>query len=341
MPRYCFEDFIPGTTEAYGDKTVDKDEMIAFARVFDPQPMHIDEVAAREGFTGTLIASGWHTAAMHMRMICDAFLLDSSSMGSPGVDELKWLRPVCPGDRLSARRTVLAARVSASRPDRGIVTFRFEVVNQRGETVLEQKNSVLFGLRHPGRTAPAPETGGASHPPAHAVPTEGIADIAEARSGLAYFDEIAIGTVLDLGSLDFSQTDIVAYARQFDPQYFHVDPAAARHSPFGRLIASGWHTAAGWMRTMAGDRMRRVSAAAAAGEPAARLGPSPGFNTLRWLRPVAASDTISYRSKLVHKRASASRPGWGLVFHHNTGTNQAGELVFSFNGAVFWERRQP
>lgn len=341
MPRFCFEDFVPGSVEAYGDRRVDKDEMIAFARVFDPQPMHIDEAAAREGFTGTLIASGWHTAAMHMRMLCDAFVLDSSSMGSPGVDELKWLRPVRPGDRLSARRTVLGARVSASRPDRGIVTFRFEVLNQHGEAVMEQLNSVLLGLRHPGRSQPASSGEPAAKPSPHAVPVEAIPDVDAPDNGLAFFEDIAIGAVHELGSLAFPENEIIAYARQFDPQYFHVDPIAARQSPFGRLIASGWHTAAGWMQTMAADRIRRIAASEAAGKPAARLGPSPGFNTLRWLRPVAAGDVITYRSKLVHKRESASRPGWGLIFHHNTGTNQAGETVFSFNGAVFLERRQP
>ncbi|HRK24646.1 MAG TPA: MaoC/PaaZ C-terminal domain-containing protein, partial [Beijerinckiaceae bacterium] len=256
MPRFCFEDFVPGTVIGYGDKRVDKDEMIAFARIFDPQPFHIDEEAARSSFSGTLIASGWHTAAMHMRMMCDAFMLDSSSMGSPGVQELKWLRPVQPGDRLSARRTVLGARASTSKPDRGLVAFAFHVLNQEGHAVLEQKNTILFGLREPGRVPahagglPAPDL--MPHPGAAAGPQQ-----VDARPGLPFFEDIVVGSVLELGALTFTEADIIAYASDFDPQYFHVDPVAAQKSPFGRLIASGWHTAAGWMRSMAGDRARR------------------------------------------------------------------------------------
>lgn len=336
MPRYWFEDFVPGTTAGYGTKRLDKDELVAFAREYDPQPFHLDEEAAKASFVGTLIASGWNTAALHQRLACDAFITDSSCLSSPGIDELKWLKPVRPGDTLTGTREVLSARVSATKPDRGIVSIAFRLVNQQGEAVMELKNSILFALRHPGKAAP----------PAAAVPASAPAQEAPPRpaapmQGIAYFDEIEPGTILELGSRTFSEDDIIAFARAYDPQGFHIDPAAAANGPFGRIIASGWHTAAGWMGCMARDRAARAEHARAEGLPAARLGPSPGFNTLRWLKPVFPGDTISYRSALMHKRPSASRPGWGLVFHHNTGVNQRGETVFSFNGAVFWERRQP
>jgi acyl dehydratase len=133
----------------------------------------------------------------------------------------------------------------------------------------------------------------------------------------------------------------VSFARRYDPQPFHVDEAAARQSHFGGLCTSGWHTGATWMRLMVHHRATLAKASAAAGQPFARLGSSPGFTDLRWPRPVYAGDTVSFSSTLVDKRPSASRPGWGLAFSRNLGTNQHGEEVLSFVGCVFVERRQP
>ena len=115
-----------------------------------------------------------------------------------------------------------------------------------------------------------------------------------------------------------------------------MDEAAAAASSFGRLAASGWHTAAVWMATMVSHRRRQF--AVASGRPA-RLGPSPGFKNLRWTKPVFAGDRITYFSEVTAKRESASRPQWGLYFHRNTGLNQKGEEVFSFEGCVFVERK--
>ncbi len=130
-----FEDFKVGETVEMGRRLVDKDEVVAFAKDFDPQPFHVDEEAARKSFFGGLIASGWHTVAMVMRMMCDSYLLDSASLGSPGVDNVKWLKPVRPGDTIRAMRTVLEARASKSKPEVGIVKSRWEVYNQNDELV--------------------------------------------------------------------------------------------------------------------------------------------------------------------------------------------------------------
>jgi acyl dehydratase len=154
MPRVCFEDFVPGSVATYGAYPVTREEVIAYASEWDPQPMHLDEEAARETILGGLAASGWHTCAMLMRMIFDAFLHDSSGMGAGGIDEVKWLRPVRVGDTLSVRQTVLDSRVSRSKPDRGFVRFRFEVMNQDGKVVLQQTNSIMFGLRAPAEVSP-------------------------------------------------------------------------------------------------------------------------------------------------------------------------------------------
>ena len=133
--RY-FEDYRPGITCTYGDTLVTEDAVIAFASEFDPQSFHVDAAAAAEGPFHGLIASGWHTSAIMMRILVENFLNDAASLASPGVDELRWLKPVRPGDRLSVRFTVLEARASQSKPDRGLVRTGIEVLNQKDDTVM-------------------------------------------------------------------------------------------------------------------------------------------------------------------------------------------------------------
>ncbi|MGD0562057.1 MAG: MaoC family dehydratase [Roseiarcus sp.] len=154
MDRLYFEDFAPGEIVEYGDTPVTAEAIVEFAREFDPQPFHLDAEAARESVVGGLIASGWHTAAMLMRMNCDGFLNRSASQGGPGVEELVWLKPVRPGDRLRARRTTLSARASRSRPNVGLVEFLFEVLNQNAEIVMTQKNVAFILRRAAGEAAP-------------------------------------------------------------------------------------------------------------------------------------------------------------------------------------------
>jgi acyl dehydratase len=145
--RLYFEDFPPGDVRESGARTVTREEMLAFAREFDPQPFHIDEAAARQTIYGGLIASGWHTIAIYMRLMWDSYLKDTVSLGSPGVDEVRWLIPVRPGDTLRARFTVVDALPSRSKPDRGIVRSLSEVFNQRGEIVMTLRGLGMFGRR--------------------------------------------------------------------------------------------------------------------------------------------------------------------------------------------------
>jgi len=144
--RY-FEDYIPGAVFEYGEIRVDEAEIIEFARRFDPQEMHIDPEAAARGRFGGLIASGWHTAAMMMRLVAENFLPKKASLGSPGIDELRWLRPVRPGDVLRLRVTVLEATRSRSRPDRGVVRTFMKVLNQDGEVVMSLKPMNIIASR--------------------------------------------------------------------------------------------------------------------------------------------------------------------------------------------------
>jgi acyl dehydratase len=130
------EDYVPGEVHESGSIDVEEAEVLAFGRRFDPQVFHTDPAAARDTEYGGLIASGWHTAALMMRLYTDHYLSRVATLVSPGVDELRWLLPVRPGDALSLRVTVVEARPSRSKPDRGVVRSRIEVLNQRRETVM-------------------------------------------------------------------------------------------------------------------------------------------------------------------------------------------------------------
>lgn len=153
QPRY-FEDFalLVGQTIPLGSHAFTVESIIAFAQAYDPQPMHTDPERARESIYGGLIASGWHTAATYMRLLVDHLLDETASLGSPGLDHLRWRKPVRPGDTLQARFTVLEATPSRSRPDRGIVRSRGEMVNQHGEVVMDVEAANFFGRRPPTGT---------------------------------------------------------------------------------------------------------------------------------------------------------------------------------------------
>jgi len=146
--RY-FEDYQPGAVYEYGYAGVTEAEIISFAERYDPQRIHIDRAFAASGPFGGLIASGWHTASIAMRMIVDHFLSEVASLASPGIDELRWAAPVRPGDSLRLRTAIVEARRSRSKPDRGLVRTRAEVLNQRDEVPLSLLAMNLIRLRNP------------------------------------------------------------------------------------------------------------------------------------------------------------------------------------------------
>ena len=145
--KWYFDDFAVGQVLQAGSRTVSEAEIIAFAKQFDPQPFHVDHDAAAASIFGGVIASGWHTCSMMMRLVVDAFLSQSASMGSPGVEEIRWLKPVRAGDTISLKLTVLELRPSRSKQDRGVVLLLWEASNQHGEPVATIKGLGMFGRR--------------------------------------------------------------------------------------------------------------------------------------------------------------------------------------------------
>jgi acyl dehydratase len=150
MPFRYFEDFVEGDAVELGAVSFTADEIIDFGRKYDPQPMHTDVEAARASIYGGLIASGWQTATSYMRLLVDNIMANSASMGSPGIDQLRWLKPVRPGDVLRGRFVVLETRPSNSRPDWGIVRSQGEVLNQNDEIVMRVEAVNFFGRRPSG-----------------------------------------------------------------------------------------------------------------------------------------------------------------------------------------------
>ena len=158
--KHYWEDMPVGSVRDLGSITPTAEEIVAFATQFDPQPFHLDEEAAKQSVFGGLCASGWHTCSMAMRLMVTNFLLESSSQGSPGLEHIKWFKPVFPGDTLRLTSTVIESRPMSKRPDIGLVRSKWDMTNQHGEPVLHMEGWGMFRRRHPG----APETPGSAAP---------------------------------------------------------------------------------------------------------------------------------------------------------------------------------
>ncbi len=331
------EDLVAGEVLRYGALPVTRADIIAFATAYDPQRIHLDDEVAKSSIVGGLCASGFHTCSVMMRLLCDGFLLRSSSLGSPGLDEVKWLIPLRPNDTLAVQIHTLETRDLQSRPDVGISKMRFELVNQHGEIILSALTNQMMRRRHPGPAIPGdrqPKPAGARLPTLWDEPT-----VTEVLTLGNYFEDIRVGEVRDLGSHTFERDEIIAFAKAFDPQLFHLSEEAGKASLFGGLSASGWHTASIFIRQVVRSRHVHEAALSAVGKPIAVWGPSPGFRNLAWLKPVLMGDRIEYRNKVIETRALKTRPDRGFVVTLAEGRNQHGIVVFRYTGQMFVERR--
>jgi acyl dehydratase len=324
--RY-FEDIEPGETFLSGPLVLTRESIRSFAMLYDPQPFHLDEAAARASVLGGLAASGWQTTAVGMRLYYDGFVRHIASMGAPGIDEGRWVKPVRPDDPLMLRIAITDKRASASRPDRGFISVMLDLRDGSDETVMTLRFAMIVQRRHATQAVRPPPSMGLGAAPA------GLPDPDPMLTG--FLEEIEIGHATILGSQLFTPEAIVTFASAYDPQYFHLDAERAKDSHFGGLVASGWQTAAMWMKSYIAARDRSGELRQSRGLPVAVGGPSPGFSALKWPRPVHAGETITFGMSLTSKRA-LPRPGWGLVQTHNTGHAADGSLVFSFDGRLLW-----
>lgn len=336
------EDVEIGRTVSFGRKEVSKEEIIRFARSFDPQLIHLDEEAAKKSIVGGLCASGFHSCAIMMRMLADDVLNQSTSLGSPGIDDVRWIRPVRPGDVLSARFVCTEKRVLSSRPTVGLSKITFEMINQNGETAMTWASNQLLKVRDP---KPAEPKADASKAQSSAPPKlESFWDIPkgpEPSRTSNFFEDRVLGETYELGSHTFTRDEIIAFAKEFDPQPFHLDEAAGKASLFGGLSASGWHTTAIWIRHFVAYRQKLEAELRDKGIRSAVYGPSPGFKNVRWLKPVYPGDTLSFRARTAALVDWKSRLDRGLIQTDTQGRNQNGDIVFSIRGQILAERREP
>ena len=334
--RIHLEDLEVGQVIPFGRISVTKEDIISFARAYDPQLMHLDEEVAKNSIVGGLCASGFHTCAIFMRMYADGLLLDKwTSLGSPGVDEVKWLKPLFPDQALTARVVCTEKRALGSRPEVGLAKLTFEMLNQAGDVIMIWYSNQLLKVRHPG---PKTAGQGESRPP-----LENIFDAEGPPPDPTrnFYEDRQVGEIYDLGSHTFTKDEIITFARQFDPQLFHIDEEAGRNSFLGGLCASGWHTAAIWIRQFVAYRQRIERQIRESGNVVAQYGPSPGFRNLRWLKPVYPGDTLTFRGRTAAKIDLKSRPDRGLLQTDSQARNQNGEIVFNIRGQILAERREP
>jgi acyl dehydratase len=331
-----FEDIVLDQPMTFGAVRVSRDDIMTFARAYDPQPIHLDEAAAKASIVGGLCASGFHTCCLMMRMLCDHFLNTTASLGAPGLDEVKWLQPLRPDDVISVRIIADTKRVMTSRPAVGLVHVNYAVLNQNGDSIMTSSCTQLIRVRQP-----APES---TDRPARAPKAEVLDLWAEAPelspvSSGQYFEERVLGETRVLGQHTFDTNEVIAFAKLYDPQPFHLDVAAGHASLFGGLSASGWHTACHFIRLVVADRQRQEQALRDQGRPVPAYGPSPGFKNLRWIKPVMVGDTIEYRQRTTGKVELKSRPDRGILQMVSQARNQHGQLVFDYHGAIFVERK--
>lgn len=326
--KRSFEDLKVGERFDAGTYPMTEAEIFEFARTFDPQPFHLDRAAARASPLGDLCASGWHTAAAQMRVMWDGWVQSVDGLGSPGIPSLNWSSPMMVDRTLHVVGEITELRPSRSRPDIGLAQLQLTADDGCGNDVCRSVWWVMIGRRSPGPETPVskPGTKRATDP----VPDRAAAQPIDER--MVFLDTCPVGETAYLGSDSVSEADIIEFAHRYDPQFFHVDVAAATASHFGGLIASGWHTCGLWMRLNVTARDGIVNGLPEASRAAAveSAGVGIGFEDLSWARPMRPGVELHSFMTPVSKRESKSRPGWGLVRFRAELVDAAGELVLRF-----------
>jgi acyl dehydratase len=316
----------------FGPRRIEKDDLLAFAAVFDPQPVHLDEHAARATPLHGLAASGWHTCALIARALEEALAGEDGYLGMTGVDELRWLRPVRPDDELCGEVKWGAFTQCLCQPALQRRPAWVEARNELGEIVLRWSCHMLFGRS-------AQKQKGVVHTVAPSC------EMRRARSARAaprlgdhfikYFEDVVRGDAIVLGSHLFDCSDVATFEGILTGARTRVDRRIARR----KMQVSGWHVGAAWMRLIVEYYERRAKELAAAGGPVPILGPATGLRWVRWPAPVSIGDRITFTGWVEHKVNAASHGRWGLLVAGGEGRNERGEVVVSFYPQFLLERR--
>ncbi len=301
-----FEDFAAGAEFGLGSYRLSAEEIAAFAAEFVPE-------AQAGTISAATSASPWQLCAILMRVNYDSWMNGVAARGAPGVDDLRWGAAVRAGDTLVGRATILETRRSRSRPSIGFVRFRFDLFNGAGALALSQTNSVMIA-RRAGRDEETTLTRPAKPELRDADPDPPLAGDWASREG-------SFGRRFSLGTTRFEPAAMVAFARRYDPQPFHVDEEAARAGPFGALAASGWHTASAWARAF-------TEACLGASSAPTLL----AVSDLKWLRPVHAGDTVAWSVTPLER--GMGQDGEETLILRGAGTNQDGATAYEFRATT-------
>lgn len=314
--RRHFEDFERGAQFALGTFSLTRDEIVAFARAYDPQAFHLDDAAAQQTLFRGLAASGWHVCASIMRQLNDRLLAGTCYKGLLAIEEIKWLLPARPYEAFSVVATCTNARCDVASDDFGIATLCCEAFNSDKKRVAWWQAQLAVG--HRGRRAIC----------AAASASPSAASTATRRPlphGLQFFEDVEIGHELFLGRTAISTEDIIGFRDAFDPCRTH-----GLDSVSGRATASYWHIASLWTRSLVEYYACEAGWLRARQQDVPELGPSPGVRRFVMHRPVCGEDVLSFTTWAERKLNLPARYGWGLLVGGAEIRNQREELVASF-----------
>ncbi|MEM9724436.1 MAG: MaoC/PaaZ C-terminal domain-containing protein [Pseudomonadota bacterium] len=335
--RY-FEDLEVGEQLDLGQVALTEADIIAFAKQYDPQPMHLDPEAGRATVLKGLAASGWHTCAAATPGYVRGFSETVRALGGAGVDYCRWIKPCYPAERagpIHISMEIEALKRSQSRPELGFVGVRVDVrqrdpdagADAEPRLICAQAFRPMVETRGPASAAPRPAQETRADPRALAG---GVSEAVSPAEGFAFANagEVTLGQRTALGESAFTAEEIIAFAQAFDPHWFHLSEEAGRRSFFKGLAASGWEVMCRGMRKIVEARIEAIGALPADRAMAAMegMGPSPGFRNLRWLRPTYAGDTLRYFMTPFEFLRREGR-SWVVLRMRIEAVNQRGEPV--------------
>lgn len=330
MRQRYWEDIEDGETLPLGTATMSREEIVAFASEFDPQPFHLDDEAARGTLLGGQAASGWHTCVVVMGLVDKAMIERALSLQTPGAEEIRWRKPVRPGDALSGRVVLSSKSTCACSSSAGACRAFVEVFNQCAEPVLSWRMDCILPRRSTGAKGRRPCPMRSERP---ARVRRRLADHA-----IKFFDDVAAGDEIALGCYAFTADRVGTFRTRYGD-------ALSRRIGLTTAVSGGlaheWHVVSAWMQCLVryyrlqSERLRRE------GKPVPLLGPAAGVKHLRWHAPVRAGEVISFSTWAERKLDIASHGDWGLLIAGAEGVNARGEIVVSFYPQMLLQRSPP
>lgn len=328
MRQRYWEDIEAGEIIPLGTAGMSRDAIVAFASEFDPQQVHLDEEAAKNTLLRAQAASGWHTCVVVNQLFEAAVAECHLTLMVAGAEDIRWRKPVRPGDSLSGRVVILEKAECACSRDAGTCRAVVEVTNQCLDVVASWHTDCIVSRR--GKT-PRDES---ALCPLRRVRPPRVPSL-HAERGIKFFDDVVIGDAIDLGGYTFDDDRVAGFWQRYQPAQFHpTDPCGDA----GRELANDWHVVSAWMQCIVHYYRRQANSLRQVGSLVPQLGPAAGVKHLRWPVPVKVGETIFYRTWAERKIEIAARDDWGLLIAGAEGVNVSGQIVVSFYPQMLLQR---